>query len=704
MPNMSMPWLRWFNTVGSLLPIGLFVLLPTASQAEVIKTAESDLPQTSAEFSLLPYPAPNDERQNTAETLALANDLPLASAESERYEIGAVSVNFITIEHSIEYADSNLLAQLEDEVNTDASSGDTSESVVVETSGDSESIEPSDVEPANPNVNPESIGESVGTESTESPSTNPVEPTATESMGTESIDPRIDTSTNGESTSESTNSDANPNPEATHESAESEPQSEETAETEPLESEPTAEAEPELTPAERQRRELLIQADALYLSGNIEAAEKLYRQAKDPLWKGRNEAIQSPVALYDPDTIAPAAQVYWREGMMGLEAGLETRSLIPLRLLVEQYPEFIPGHIQLAEALQQYEQTEEALTVLDQAVALYPNEPSLIRAHAQALAGQEQWMEASIAARQFALLNQSVPEAKKFRWMANEYLDEFKSEARTNQWGSAIANVITGTISAVVTGNIFAPISGVSSSIALLQGEERIGEQVANQARRQLPLVHDPDITAYVDDIGQRLAQVAGRDEFEYEFEVVLDDRLNAFALPGGKIFVNAGAIAETESEAELAGLLAHELAHTVLSHGFQLVTEGNLTASLAQYLPFGGTIADLLIMGYSRDMERQADVLGTQILTSAGYAADGLHNLMVTLEEQEEDSPTFSWLSTHPLTDDRVEYTAEVVEERNFNRYQYEGIARHNDIQIEVRALLAKFERKIEAIEERQR
>lgn len=691
MPNMSMPWLRWFNTVGSLLPIGLFVLLPTAGQAKISNTVESDLPQLSEEFSLPPYPAPNHEPQNTVETLALVSD-SFERAELERHATEAISVDFIDIES----ADSNLMTQLEDEVNTDTSGRAPSGSVVVETSVDTDPVEPSDVESASPNVNldfPDA-------DSTESTRTNPVESTATESMGTESIDTHIDTGGNGEATAESSSSDPNSNPDAIDEPAEQEPQSGETAETEAAESEPVAEAEPELTPEERQRRELLMQADALYLSGNIEAAEKLYRQAKDPLWKGRGEAIQRPLALYDPNAIAPAARVYWQEAMMGLETGLETRTLVPLRLLVEQYPEFIPGHIQLAETLQQYEQTEEALTVLDQAVAIYPNESSLIRAHARALAEQEQWMEASITARQFALLNQAAPEAKKFRWLADEYLDEFKSAARSNQWGSAIANVVTGTISAVVTGNIFAPISGVSSAVALLQGEERIGEQVANQARQQLPLVHDPEIVAYIDDIGQRLAQVAGRDEFEYEFEVVLDDRLNAFALPGGKIFVNAGAIAETRSEAELAGLLAHELAHAVLSHGFQMVTEGNLTASLARYLPFGGTIADLLIMGYSRDMERQADVLGTQILASAGYAADGLHNLMVTLENQEEDSPVFSWLSTHPLTNQRVEYTAEVVEERNFNRYQYEGIARHSQIQTQVRALLAKYERKLEMSE----
>ncbi|MGP1387745.1 MAG: M48 family metalloprotease [Thainema sp.] len=672
MPNMSMHWLRWFNTVGSLLPIGLCVLLPTAGQAKVVEAVD---PQTNPEFTYSDSVELNSYLELTNTELTNPNlhaeviDAESIHAESIYTEL--TSIELAEIEAGAEFTESTAVETIDIDIDaTDATESVDVDDVEGDAAIDSDAVEPS-VEP----------------------SVDSTDPDATES-----------------STEASTDSD--PNPAATDEATSSEPDGDPgyeeatTADSEE-ESEPTdsvqAEAD-ELTPEEQQRRELLMQADALYLSGNIEAAEKLYRQAKDPLWKGRGEAIQQPLALYDPNAIAPAAQVYWREGLMGLEAGLETRTLIPLRLLVEQYPEFIPGHIQLAEALQQYEQTEEALTLLDQAVALYPNEPSLIRAHAQALAEQEQWMEASIAARQFALLNQSVPEAKKFRWMANEYLDEFKSAARTNQWGSAIANVITGTISAVVTGNIFAPISGVSSAVALLQGEEQIGEQVANQARRQLPLVHDPEIVAYVDDIGQRLAQVAGRDEFEYEFEVILDDRLNAFALPGGKIFVNAGAIAETESEAELAGLLAHELAHTVLSHGFQIVTEGNLTASLAQYLPFGGTIADLLIMGYSRDMERQADVLGTQILASAGYAADGLHNLMVTLYEQEEDSPVFSWLSTHPLTDDRVEYTAEVVEERNFNRYQYEGIARHSDIQVEVRALLAKFERKIEAIEERQR
>ncbi len=142
---------------------------------------------------------------------------------------------------------------------------------------------------------------------------------------------------------------------------------------------------------------------------------------------------------------------------------------------------------------------------------------------------------------------------------------------------------------------------------------------------------------AYVNEIGQKLAVVAGRNDFKYEFYVVMDDQLNAFALPGGKVFVNAGAIAKTNSEAELAGLLAHELSHAVLSHGFQLVAEGNLVANVTQYTPLGNTVANLVVFNYSRDMERQADTLGTRLLSPTGYAADGLLNLMLTLSSQVE-------------------------------------------------------------------
>jgi predicted Zn-dependent protease len=215
-----------------------------------------------------------------------------------------------------------------------------------------------------------------------------------------------------------------------------------------------------------------------------------------------------------------------------------------------------------------------------------------------------------------------------------------------------------------------------------------VGESVANQARKQLDLVLDEPTLAYVNDIGQKLAKIAGRNEFKYEFFVIPDESLNAFALPGGKIFVHAGAIAKTNSEAELAGLLAHELSHVVLSHGFQLVTQGNLISNVTQYLPLGGTIGQLFALDYSRDMERQADTLGTRLIVASGYAADGLRNLMITLDKQQKFAPP-TWLSSHPGGKERVKYIEEMISRNNYNRYSYEGVEKHQEIQARVKKIL---------------
>lgn len=137
-------------------------------------------------------------------------------------------------------------------------------------------------------------------------------------------------------------------------------------------------------------------------------------------------------------------------------------------------------------------------------------------------------------------------------------------------------------------------------------------------------MVNDPEILGYVDELGQDVARYMGRDEFDYEFFVVDDDNLNAFALPGGKVFVNTGAILAANSEAELAGLLGHEVGHAVLSHGFQRVVTNNLLANLAREIPFGNLLGTLVSLDYSRKHERQSDIIGTRVIHSAGYAADG--------------------------------------------------------------------------------
>jgi predicted Zn-dependent protease len=231
-----------------------------------------------------------------------------------------------------------------------------------------------------------------------------------------------------------------------------------------------------------------------------------------------------------------------------------------LRLLVERHPEFIPGQLRLAQALQQYDYSKEALDVLERATTLYPDQPDLVKTKIAALAEQKKWMEASLAARQFALLNFNQPDAPQFTKLADENLARYKKHLRRELRGQAIANVITGALGYALTGSLFGPFSAVQTTTMLLRGESSVGESVAKDAREQLEMVEDKAVVEYVNEIGQKLALVAGRNDFKYEFYVVLDDDLNAFALPGGKVFINAGAIAHTNSEAELAGLLAHEL------------------------------------------------------------------------------------------------------------------------------------------------
>jgi len=441
--------------------------------------------------------------------------------------------------------------------------------------------------------------------------------------------------------------------------------------------------------AELRRDRQLIAADRLYLGGQFAAAEKIYRQVKTPFAQSVDQ--QRPAPIVDPQQLSPAGKVYWREAEAGIAQNLQTRTLVPLRLLVEQYPEFVLGHLRLAEVLKKYDEPKESLKILEQATALYPAQPDLVKAKIAALAEEKEWMEASLTARQFALLNynQSATNAE-FTQLADEHLKRYKSHLRSELRGNAIANVLTGALGYALTGSLFGSVSAVQTTAMLLQGESNVGESVAKQAREQLPLVEDKEVVAYVNEIGQKLAQVAGRSDFKYEFYVVLDDDLNAFALPGGKVFINAGAIAKTNSEAELAGLLAHELSHAVLSHGFQLVASGNLNANVTQYIPYGGVLANLFTLSYSRDMERQADTLGTRLLTSTGYAADGLRNLMVILEKQEKDSPP-SWLSSHPDTGDRVNYLEKLIVQNNYNRYAYEGVERHSQIKAKVKKLLVE-------------
>ena len=457
------------------------------------------------------------------------------------------------------------------------------------------------------------------------------------------------------------------------------------------------------TPEEIARIEKIAIADQLYLGGDRATARQLYREAKRE-WQieAKKVAQKEEVVFSDPAQLSPAGKVFWRNYQQGRERQFESKVISSLKLLTTREPQFLLGHIRYYQTLMQYEREEEAIAVLDRAVNRYPNEPEILRAKMEADIAEEKWLDASIMARQYALFNPDAPQAEEFERLAEEYLAEYQSNLRSSITWNAVGNAIAGTVGFALTGNIFGPLSALETTSLLLQGESAIGEVSVSQIRQQVPLLEDERVTEYVNQIGQKVAAASGREEFDYEFYIIMDDTLNAFALPGGKIFINAGAIMKTDSEAELAGLLAHEVSHSALSHGFQLVTRGNLTANIVSYIPYVGNAASsLIVLNYSRGMEKQADIYGTRVLVNAGYAADGVRNLMAKLHEaHDEDSPESpAWLSSHPNSKQRIGYIERLVVEQNLDRYAYEGVYPHQPIKELVTQKWQKYEKCIEDV-----
>ncbi|XHU96910.1 MAG: M48 family metalloprotease [cyanobacterium endosymbiont of Rhopalodia gibba] len=446
--------------------------------------------------------------------------------------------------------------------------------------------------------------------------------------------------------------------------------------------------------------QILAKADHLYRCGDTLLAERFYREIKDPFEaekKLNREIIPEPV--YESKHLLPGGRVYWRIYQESLEENpiYKSKKLSALKLLTENHPEFIPGYLHYARVLERDEKSEEALKILHSATTLYPNEASLVAARIEADEEAKNWLTASLTARQFFLFNQDHFRASEFKEVADKNLVRYQNRLRKKITWNVVGNAILDSISVVLMGNVFAPLSTLETTYLLIQGEKIIGENYAQGLKKRLTLVEDSEINQFINEIGQKLASVAGRDEFEYEFYIVMDENINAFALPGGKIFVNAGVIAKTNSEAEIAGLIAHELAHTVLSHGFQQMTQNSLISSVVQYIPYlGGLAENLIVLNYSRKMEEQADMFGTRLLAATGYAADGVRNLMKIMElEQKTYLP--AWLSSHPDTSDRIKYLEEIIVQNDFNRYAYEGVEKHHKIRQKVANLLAKFKREQE-------
>ncbi|MGF1537783.1 MAG: M48 family metalloprotease [Elainellaceae cyanobacterium] len=422
-----------------------------------------------------------------------------------------------------------------------------------------------------------------------------------------------------------------------------------------------------------------IEADTLYRNGDVEAAAALYRQVK-PDFETTLPEIPEPV--YDPEALSPETQVYWAAAQAAMEEGDEEAAIEPLQQVFAAQPEFIDGTLTLAQMLQEEDQEEEAIAVLEQAAVMYPDSAEIVMAQVLALAEEDEHLEASIAAREFALLNLDHPQSREFQDIADEEFGRFQKKRRRRGIFSGIGNILTRVFTGDAPWESWDSVLETAGLVRMMVGSEsEVGAQLAAGHRRQVTLVEDPEVVDYVTQLGLQVARLSGRD-LEYEFFVVQDDAINASAFPGGKIFVNTGAIKAAKSQAELAGLLAHEVSHSVLSHGLQSFFRDDMMTRLGDEVPLGQFAATMLSMHFSRKQERQSDVLGNRILSTAGYAADGLRNFFVTLDQMNQSqSLDISLLSTHPVTSDRVEYLEQLIQRNGYNRYALEGVDKHSEI-----------------------
>ena len=203
----------------------------------------------------------------------------------------------------------------------------------------------------------------------------------------------------------------------------------------------------------------------------------------------------------------------------------------------------------------------------------------------------------------------------------------------------------------------------------------KLGREAAAQVRKEMPLIHDGAVDEWVQSVGRRLVTAIPPEfqhkEFSYTFEVVNQKEINAFALPGGPMFLNRGMIEAAKSEGEVAGVMGHEISHVALRHGTAQATKGQkfqLGALLGQVAGavVGGTAGAVIAQGsqftlgtyflkYSREYESQADLLGAQILARAGYDPRQMANMFKTIEAQ-GGSKQPQWMSSHPNPGNRYE------------------------------------------------
>lgn len=222
-------------------------------------------------------------------------------------------------------------------------------------------------------------------------------------------------------------------------------------------------------------------------------------------------------------------------------------------------------------------------------------------------------------------------------------------------------------LAALLTAGCGSGGGGGDFNLISLEEEWQLGNQLSQEIARQVRLSNDPAVNAYVRNMGQRIVAQTSFANLPWNFHVVDDPAINAFAIPGGHVYVHTGLIANADNASELAGVMAHEISHVLARHSTEQISRQyglsilaslvlgqspNQLAAIAAQIVGTGALAR-----FSREAEREADELGIRAMHAAGYNPQGMATMFEELLEHRQGSPgrVEQFFSTHPLTEERL-------------------------------------------------
>lgn len=237
----------------------------------------------------------------------------------------------------------------------------------------------------------------------------------------------------------------------------------------------------------------------------------------------------------------------------------------------------------------------------------------------------------------------------------------------------------------MITGCGVNPVTGKTELQIISDSEEVIlGELSRKEAEAQFGgIMYNKEIEEYVNYVGQKLVRVSHRPKFQYTFKVVNSKILNAFAIPGGFIYITQGLLSKFTKENQLAAVLSHEVAHIGARHsarmlenallsqgiilgGYQILKRNTKSKDMNNiYLISSQITATIILSGYSRDNEEQADILGLDYMVKTGYHPYGMIELMQILQKESKENPNLieDLFRTHPYTKKRIEYVKKEID-----------------------------------------